>query len=363
MSYILDAIKKADQKRELGTVPDVHTIHEAPLAEARRPRWLYWLAAILLVNAGGIGWWLLWSGPAAKAPVAQSAPPTKPESAPGPAPQVAKNEPPRLATSGSATLMTRDKAAAVAQTGNATTVSVESSVPPPAATIEQAPAPVVSALPPPVPPVQDLTPPAGQVLVGRLEGVNAPPVSSPPPAVDQANAQAPVADAQEGPPASSQPVSPPPQEAPSAAVVPVIEAEQPENLAVATPEEPLSETAEAPPAPDVNAEAMPADEGLTPIASSPPSQRKAKKADQEEEDPELAKIPFLKQLPAEVQQTIPELHISFHSYSIKSSARLVSISGKIMHEGDEFDENLKLETITVKGVVLVFKGRRFRLNV
>lgn len=107
-------------------------------------------------------------------------------------------------------------------------------------------------------------------------------------------------------------------------------------------------------------------EALVPIATAPSAKEQAKKrrAEREkEEDPELAKIPYLKQLPAEAQQAIPELHISFHSYSIKPASRLVSIGGKILREGQEYDESVTLETITVKGVVLVSNGRRFRLDV
>ncbi len=117
---------------------------------------------------------------------------------------------------------------------------------------------------------------------------------------------------------------------------------------------------------DSEATADEPEQAMAPIAASPAPKskgKKADKADKEDEDPDLAKIPFLKQLPPDVQQTIPELHISFHSYSIKPSARLVSISGKILREGESYDENVKLETITVKGVVLVCKGRRFRLEV
>lgn len=58
MSYILDAIKKADQKRKLGEVPGLSTTHEAPIVEPRRFGWLYGVAAILFINAGGLAWWL-----------------------------------------------------------------------------------------------------------------------------------------------------------------------------------------------------------------------------------------------------------------------------------------------------------------
>ena len=157
----------------------------------------------------------------------------------------------------------------------------------------------------------------------------------------------------------------PPGEGSSAAVVPVLEPDE-ENVATESGE-PLNEVEEAPAVDEeADTEAIEAeadDQTLTPIATSPEREGKIKKADKEdEEDPELAKIPFLRQLPAEVQQSIPELHISFHAYSIKPSSRLVSIDGKILREGQEAGENLTLERITVKGVVLDYNGRRFRLE-
>ncbi len=71
MSYILEAIKKADQKRKLGSVPDVHTVHEGPPPIAKRLVWPYVLAAALFVNSALIFWWIQpWS---AKAPPNRSA--------------------------------------------------------------------------------------------------------------------------------------------------------------------------------------------------------------------------------------------------------------------------------------------------
>jgi general secretion pathway protein B len=56
MSYILDALKKAEQERDLGRVPRLETMHDnAP----RRTRALPWLiAGILLVNVAALIWWL-----------------------------------------------------------------------------------------------------------------------------------------------------------------------------------------------------------------------------------------------------------------------------------------------------------------
>jgi len=48
MSYILEALKKSEQERELGQVPGLVTSQE--LKPARRPRWVFVVVGILLVN-------------------------------------------------------------------------------------------------------------------------------------------------------------------------------------------------------------------------------------------------------------------------------------------------------------------------
>ncbi len=50
MSYILDALKKADQERTLGSVPDLETPHWGERRARRNYRWLWGLGALLLVN-------------------------------------------------------------------------------------------------------------------------------------------------------------------------------------------------------------------------------------------------------------------------------------------------------------------------
>ena len=45
MSYILDALRKADQERLAGSVPDLEADHESSRATGRSNRWV-WLLAI-----------------------------------------------------------------------------------------------------------------------------------------------------------------------------------------------------------------------------------------------------------------------------------------------------------------------------
>ncbi len=263
MSYILEALKKADEKRKSGTVPDLDTLHEVPIVDPRRPLWVYGLAAVLLINAGLIGWWL-WSSKRAPAP------PALPQARMG----------------------------------------------------AKAPAPA-----PPSPPVQTganghLPPPAPETKAG------------PPPPANPAEAAKVVPMVTGGPPVTAPAAAQPPAEEP---------------LATST-------------APEAAAEER-SEEEPPPVAfSQPRPHAKSKVRDQDREDPELAKIPLLKQLPADFRQSLPELHLSFLSYSIHPESRLVSISGKVLREGQDFDDHLKLETITPNGVVMNDQGHRFRLN-
>lgn len=95
MSYILDALRRAEaeRERERGQVPGLHS-QTLPGADTgaipARPRWLPWAGGGLLVMAGvGAGlWWS--SGPGAGSPAAEApvALPPPPAIAPAPAPMV-----------------------------------------------------------------------------------------------------------------------------------------------------------------------------------------------------------------------------------------------------------------------------------
>jgi general secretion pathway protein B len=50
MSYILEALKKADHERTLGSVPDLETPHWGARRAVRNYRWIWVVVALLLVN-------------------------------------------------------------------------------------------------------------------------------------------------------------------------------------------------------------------------------------------------------------------------------------------------------------------------
>jgi general secretion pathway protein B len=62
MSYILDALKKSEKERQRGALPDMLTVQDIVAEKpAKRLLWAYLLAAALLLNAGALVWWLVFS--------------------------------------------------------------------------------------------------------------------------------------------------------------------------------------------------------------------------------------------------------------------------------------------------------------
>lgn len=96
MSFILDALRRAESERARGQVPGLHDQPPLPAAAGPRHAWPSWawalLAGLLLVLAAGAGWWLRPQAaampasvqPAVSAPAVVAA--TQPVSLPAPAP-------------------------------------------------------------------------------------------------------------------------------------------------------------------------------------------------------------------------------------------------------------------------------------
>jgi general secretion pathway protein B len=101
MSYILDALRRADAERERGSVPGIHA-QPAMLgdADSETPRtawpWLWIGLAFALVLLAVLGWWLLGrdAPPPAAAPVRVAPAPLSPAPAPVAAPPLVNALPP-----------------------------------------------------------------------------------------------------------------------------------------------------------------------------------------------------------------------------------------------------------------------------
>jgi general secretion pathway protein B len=74
------------------------------------------------------------------------------------------------------------------------------------------------------------------------------------------------------------------------------------------------------------------------------------------------KMYHLKELPASVQQTLPDFAVSTHLYSSDESSRMVRINGQLLREGQYLTTGLKLEEITEDGAIFSYHGYRFRIG-
>ncbi len=68
-------------------------------------------------------------------------------------------------------------------------------------------------------------------------------------------------------------------------------------------------------------------------------------------------------LPTSIREEVSKITISVHAYSNTPEKRLVGIGRRILHEGDYLQPGLKLEEITPDGMILGYKGYRFRRGV
>ena len=96
MSYILDALRRADAERQQGGVPGLHSPASLQPALPMAPKpWLLWggAAVLLLGLCGGLAWWLARPAPVV---VVVAAPVAAPVVAPVAAPAVAPVSPPPL---------------------------------------------------------------------------------------------------------------------------------------------------------------------------------------------------------------------------------------------------------------------------
>jgi general secretion pathway protein B len=71
-------------------------------------------------------------------------------------------------------------------------------------------------------------------------------------------------------------------------------------------------------------------------------------------------VTTMDKLPPSIRQQLPAMKVSVHAYSRNPGDRLIGIGTRILREGDYVAPGLKLEQITVDGMILSYKGYRFR---
>lgn len=74
------------------------------------------------------------------------------------------------------------------------------------------------------------------------------------------------------------------------------------------------------------------------------------------------KIIYWRQLPAGIQRELPQLLFSVHIYARQPASRMVKVNGRMLREGDQISPQVRLDEITRSGVILIYKGYRFRMN-
>ena len=83
----------------------------------------------------------------------------------------------------------------------------------------------------------------------------------------------------------------------------------------------------------------------------------------DDELPPRHQIKELWELPADFQQSVPEMEFSFHFFSKKDGKSSVVINGRSLREGQMIASKTKLRLITTTGVIIFHGGRFFHVDV
>ncbi|MGW8195346.1 MAG: general secretion pathway protein GspB, partial [Desulforhopalus sp.] len=73
-------------------------------------------------------------------------------------------------------------------------------------------------------------------------------------------------------------------------------------------------------------------------------------------------LPLVKDLPANLRAQLPKFHFAGHTYSEDPAQRMIIINNNITREGDRIDLDTRLVEITWEGVVIDYKGIKFRVD-
>jgi general secretion pathway protein B len=73
-------------------------------------------------------------------------------------------------------------------------------------------------------------------------------------------------------------------------------------------------------------------------------------------------VPNIKDLPPDVRAQLPKLTVAGSVYSDTPSARMVILNGQVVHEGDKPAPDTVLEQIRLKSAILNFRGQRYEIT-
>jgi len=304
MSYILEALKKAQAERQLGSAPTIHAPQAAaPVAHggaAGRKSLLVGLGAGALVVAAGA--LLLWrQHPAAPVPLTAAASGAASVAAPASAPAAAPASP------------------AVAHGGAR-----------PAVQAPDRPADTLALSTPPAPALADDAADAGAAAARtRAPARAAGPATAPPPARGADTAAVPPAPA-------------------ALSVAPLAASTSGSRTAASSSTAPIP----APRAPAPSA-APAARVAAGPVPAAAPA---AARAPAPEDN-----LPFLQQLPDAQQRDLPRVTFGGYMYSANPADRLLLVDKALRHEGEEVAPGLVLEKLLPKAAVMNYRGLRYRV--
>lgn len=349
MSYILEALKKSEAERQQGKAPDINTIQATESFQRKRRRiWPYVIAAAFILNAGSVvvALWL-WDHREHAVPLSsdlmgRAQPRLEEETPPYPSAKTdASIQPPAVQASNSPEIPTG---------ADESVVSVSSSDAPPIAAPSAQPDPGGTDVPTVASSPRGATAvPEPSALAGPLS--NKVPETSPGPGERRAASVRGKSNTKPADqPSPEPPVTSVPPEAKAQRTRQPVEAKK--GFAVSTTP-PNSEKTPIPPKVSGLQQKLPSME-VTP----PRKHRRENASGSGDEGPG-----DLHDLPPAVKNEVPRLSVSFLVYSSQPEARMVTINGKRMREGEEVSEGLRLEQITPDGVLLNWKGRRFHKGV
>ncbi len=314
MSYILDALKRAERERKQGQVSVLDEIPAAQPAVATRRRltqgWppIVAGAAVLALLIYALLAWKHRHGQEAggAATATRTAPVT------GAAPQPAPPAPPQPRLSAVAPVAAPPEApppapaATIEDGGRIATLDDVYGQPPPAS-------PGPGAAPPPPAPAAAVRPPPGPPPAeesGAFRRLPRPPVVTIPPR-DMSPPSS---------PAAAVPAPPPAAPVDAAAAAPAA-AEAP------APAEAVSQPPPSPAAP--------------PVQDQPPADQQA-----------------LREMPESYRANFPAFSVDVHAYNSSPQRRFVLVNGKRYHEGDTLAEGPRIVAIVPEGMVLEWQGQR-----
>lgn len=91
-----------------------------------------------------------------------------------------------------------------------------------------------------------------------------------------------------------------------------------------------------------------------------PAEKKHASAEAKAAESEAPLPPTLRELPDKLQREIPQLSVNGYIYSGSKADRSVIINGRLLHEGEEAAPGLTLEKMMPNGMVLNYRGHRYR---